>query len=53
MIASIPIFDRGDSSHPFEPGLPYFLDGIDTDGDDLADWWLDLGAVDFNGVTGV
>jgi hypothetical protein len=53
MIASIRTFDRGDLSFPFEPGLPYFLDGIDTDSDDLADWWLDLGSVDLNGVTGV
>jgi hypothetical protein len=53
MIANIATLDRGDSSQSFEPGLPYFLDGFDGDGDDLGDWWLDLGAVDFNGVTGV
>ena len=53
MLTTIPIFDRGDLSCPFEPGLPYFLNGFDVDVDDLGDWWLDLGAVDLNGITGL
>jgi hypothetical protein len=53
MMANVPPFDRSDLSCSLDPGLPYFLDGSDIDSDDLGDWWLDLGAVDFNGLTGV
>lgn len=30
-----------------DPGLPFFIDARLADDDDLSDWWLDLGAVDF------
>ena len=46
-------FDRTELAMQLEPGLPYFLNGFDSDPDDLGDWWLDLGAVDLNGVTGM
>jgi hypothetical protein len=52
MIATAPFFGYSDLLHSGEPGLPYFLDGIDVDPDDLGDWWLDLGAVDLS-VSGV
>lgn len=37
--------DAGDRTHHPEPGMPVFLDGGPVYDDDLADWWLDLGAV--------
>jgi hypothetical protein len=52
MTTSTP-FNRSDVFSFVEPGLPYFLDGIDGDNDDPVDWWLDLGAVDLAGVPGM
>jgi hypothetical protein len=48
MPATFSHFDNTDSSCHTEPGLPYFLDSSANDGDDLNDWWLDLGAVDLS-----
>jgi hypothetical protein len=53
MTATVNHFDRVAFFHLSDPGLPYFLDGIDIDGDDPVDWWLDLGSVDLTGVPGV
>jgi hypothetical protein len=53
MITAIFNCDRSDLASATEPGMPYFLDGIDSDSDDLGDWWLDLGAVDLARVPGV
>jgi hypothetical protein len=53
MSLSFPTYNRIDLIHLMEPGLPYFLNGFDTDPDDPADWWLDLGSVDLSSVMGM
>jgi hypothetical protein len=53
MAANDNAIERSELAVQMEPGLPYFLNGFDADPDDLGDWWLDLGAVDLNGVTGM
>lgn len=53
MLAACSSFDYNEGFRQIEPGMPYFLDRFDTDYDDLGDWWLDLGAVDFCGFAGV
>jgi hypothetical protein len=53
MMTAAPHFDSRDLPRHAEPGLPYFLDGFNTDSDDVDDWWLDLGAVDVSRVPNV
>lgn len=53
MIAAGPCFDLYQPLRSADPGMPHFLDNSMLDTDDLDDWWLDLGAVDFTGTPGM
>jgi hypothetical protein len=53
MPAILYFVDAADRLPQPEPGMPCFLDGSAADGDDLNDWWLDLGAVALAGPVGV
>jgi hypothetical protein len=48
MIAAGPFFDLLQPNRSADPGMPHFVESFLTDTDDLDDWWLDLGAVDFS-----
>ena len=53
MSMTFPHFDSRDLPYNVEPGFPCFLDGCADDVDDLGDWWLDLGSVDFAASSGM